>query len=279
MQQSHPSLWDPDPDPTPKPVHDQWVRMRVLITVKAAPTPSGAYGETVCVAGLRLDLGAQCWVRLYPINFRALDGNNQFRKYEIVNLRVKPSRTDRRHESWRPDLSSVSREKYIGPWNRRRQVVDPHIRRTMCELLRDIRDDPPARSLAVVPVRDVTSLEIVRHPGWTSEQQAKVDRAASAIDMFSGPTTPLQAPRFHARFRYRCPTTGCNGHRQGLLDWELAALQYRFANADDAELEAIIRQKFLDEKVKPGRDLAFYVGNQAKREHVFSVLGVYNPPH
>jgi hypothetical protein len=160
MQPPHPSLWDSEPDPPPKPADDRLVRIRVLITVKAAPTPSGAYGETVCVAGLRLDLGAQCWVRLYPINFRVLDGTDQFRKYEIVNLRVRPSRTDRRHESWRPDLSSVSREKHIGPWDRRRPLVDPHIRRTMCELLRDVREDPPARSLAVVPVRDVNALEI-----------------------------------------------------------------------------------------------------------------------
>jgi hypothetical protein len=27
----------------------------------------------------------------------------------------------------------------------------------------------------------------------------------------------------------------------------------------------------------PRRDTAFYVGNQAKRAHVFSVLGVYYP--
>lgn len=47
--------------------------MRVLITVKAAPNPSATYGETVCVAGLRLDLDAAGWVRHYPINFREFD--------------------------------------------------------------------------------------------------------------------------------------------------------------------------------------------------------------
>jgi hypothetical protein len=89
------------PDAPTKPDGDGWVEMRVLITVKAAPTPSGKYGETVCVAGLRLDLGKEGWVRLYPINFRALDGDDQFHKYEVVQLRAKPARDDRRKESWR----------------------------------------------------------------------------------------------------------------------------------------------------------------------------------
>ena len=65
--------------------------MRVLITVKAAPNPSEKYGETVCVAGLRLDLDAGGWVRLYPVNFRELDSDGKFRKYDVVSLMARPN--------------------------------------------------------------------------------------------------------------------------------------------------------------------------------------------
>ena len=65
--------------------------MRVLITVKAAPNPSEKYGETVCVAGLRLDLDAGGWVRLYPVNFRELDSDGKFRKYDVVSLTARPN--------------------------------------------------------------------------------------------------------------------------------------------------------------------------------------------
>jgi hypothetical protein len=74
-----------------KPAAGRPVRMRVLITVKAAPNPSEKYGETVCVAGLRLDLDAAGWVRLYPVNFRELDGDGQFRKYDVVSLDARPN--------------------------------------------------------------------------------------------------------------------------------------------------------------------------------------------
>lgn len=45
---------------------------RILVTVKARPEPSEKYGETVCVAGIRLGTGSLHWVRLYPIPFRRI---------------------------------------------------------------------------------------------------------------------------------------------------------------------------------------------------------------
>jgi hypothetical protein len=74
------SLFGPESGTVPeKPADGRPVRMRVLITVKAAPNPSATYGETVCVAGLRLDLDAAGWVRHYPINFREFDSDGKFR--------------------------------------------------------------------------------------------------------------------------------------------------------------------------------------------------------
>lgn len=43
---------------------------RVLITVKASPQPSAKYGDTVCVAGIRVDGGRAEWIPLYPLAFR-----------------------------------------------------------------------------------------------------------------------------------------------------------------------------------------------------------------
>jgi len=42
-----------------------------------------------------------------------------------------------------------------------------------------------------------------------------------------------------------------------------------------AELADALRAKFLGELCGRDRDVAFYVGNQAKRRNVFSVLGVW----
>jgi hypothetical protein len=52
----------------------------VMITVKTYPDPSETYGETVCVAGVRLDLERPEWIRLYPVKFRNAHFDNQFSK-------------------------------------------------------------------------------------------------------------------------------------------------------------------------------------------------------
>src|ERR1039457_4035592 len=105
------SLFAPDAAWAPaKPASDQPVRLRVLITVKAAPNPSERYGETVCVAGIRLDPESSGWVRLYPINFRELDDDSSFKKYDIVSVDARPSRGDPRGESWRPQMTTLTKE-------------------------------------------------------------------------------------------------------------------------------------------------------------------------
>lgn len=98
--------------PTEKPTKP--ARQRVLITVKAAPNPSVTYGETVCVAGVRLgDLGPTGWIRLYPINFRHLPkATEQFKKYDIVTVDCQPA-GEARLESWRPNMSTLQVETHL----------------------------------------------------------------------------------------------------------------------------------------------------------------------
>lgn len=267
-----------DTGPDPKPVDDRVVRMQVLITVKAAPNPSEKYGETVCVAGLRTDVLKPSWVRLYPINFRHLDSDEKFRKYDIVSVNVKPARQDQRRESWKPIMDSIQREQHLDTWRSRRPLLGPCVEDSMCRLNRDAQARPDAQSLALVRPREVRAFKIVPHPGWTPDEQHKIEAYASQPDLFSGRSrTPLQAPRFKAAYHYRCHEPGCKGHKQHIIDWEFVALQRRLRGYSDKALAEALEAKFLGEMCAPDRDVAFYVGNQAKRVHVFSVLGVYWP--
>ncbi|TVT36407.1 hypothetical protein FNH05_25710 [Amycolatopsis rhizosphaerae] len=262
-----------------KPVGDQWRTLRLLITVKAAPNPSATYGETVCVAGLRLDLEQPGWVRLYPINFRDLESDRSFSKYDVVTVRAKPARNDPRFESWRPDMASLRIERHLRPWKPRQPHIEPYVDGSMCDLLDAIRKDPPAKSLAAIRPAHIEDIDIEHHPGWTADDQVKIRQYVSQLDLLGAERNALEAPRLRGWYRYRCLSNSCRGHRQGILDWEFVALQRRLGKLDDASLIEALRAKFLGELCAPNRDVAFYVGNQAKRQHVFSVLGVYYPPH
>lgn len=267
-----------DTGPDPKPIDDRVVRMRVLITVKAAPVPSEKYGETVCVAGLRTDAPKPTWVRLYPINFRYSDSNKKFRKYDIISVNAKPARQDQRRESWKPIVDSIQRERHLGTWRSRRRLLDPWVEDSMCRLNRATQSRPDAQSLALVRPREIHAFKVVPHPGWSPDEQRKINAYTSQLDLFSSRSRkPLQAPRFKAAYHYRCNESGCKGHKQHIIDWEFVALQHRLRGYSDKALAEALKAKFLGEMCAPDRDVAFYVGNQAKRVHTFSILGVYWP--
>lgn len=268
-----------DDGPDPKPADDQARRLRVLITVKAAPNPSEKYGETVCVAGFNMDVEHPGWLRLYPINFRELTERESFRKYDVVEVDAVPARSDARQESWRPRMHTLRRVGHLDPWRPRVQVLAPAVEESMCRLVAGARASVTAKSLALVRPRSINGLDVAAHPGWTADQQAKIDQYVLQERLGDEQDrTPLEAPRFRAWYRYRCAEPGCSGHRQGVLDWELVALQRnQLAHLDDERAVEVIRAKFLHMMCADHRAPAFYVGNQAKRAHVFSVLGVYYP--
>ncbi|WP_067487420.1 hypothetical protein [Actinomadura hibisca] len=276
------SLFGPDPDePLAKPVGRGPVEMRVLITVKAAPNPSQAYGETVCVAGIRLDTARPAWVRLYPINFRALEDDKQFRKYDVVRLRARPSPTDPRPESFRPEVGSAVSESRLTGWAKRRPLVVDLVNKSMCQIQQEVRDGRPGSvaSMAAVRPRKVQGLELQPHPGWSAAEQQKIDAYVQQLALDEdGPRTPLQAPRFKGWYRYLCQSPDCNGHRQGLYDWEFVRLQRRLAGLDDVEAMGQVRAKFLEIMCAPERDTVFYVGNQQKHMGSFIIGGVFYPP-
>lgn len=272
------SIFGSGGEPEPKQPHDRPQRLRLLVTVKAAPNPSATYGETVCIAGLRLDPEHEGWVRLYPVNFRYLEDGRKFDKYDVIEVEARPNRSDPRYESWRPNMESLVRRDHLPPWTRRRSLIEPHRDLSMCALLREVRTRPPAKSLGLVRPDVVLGLDVMPHPGWTPEEQRKIDSYADQLDMFGGDRRALQAPRFKGRYRYRCAAAGCGGHAQGLLDWEFVALQRRLSDQTDDQAARAIRQVFLERMCGPARDVMFYVGNQAKHQQTFSVLGAYWPP-
>lgn len=262
----------------PKDRSVQWEAAKILVTVKAAPQPSAAYGDTVCVAGIRMRGSGPEWVRLYPIPFRSMDEYLQFRKYDLITVQVKPASKDPRSESYIPDRGTITTLDHLDGWKPRHPYVSPLSSRwTMCGILRAQREGKPFPSLAVVRPQAVVDLKITRHPGWTREQAQKLKVNLGQEDLFgSAPKVQLlEAPRFEAKYFYFCEDLVCKGHNQGLLDWELVALERRLRDRGDQEAMAELRKRFFEQICSPSRGPMFFVGNQLKHPLAFSVLGVY----
>ena len=75
-----------------------------VILVKALPHRSSNYFETVCCAGVGADMR---WRRLYPVAFRVLDDEKQFRRWDRLSYRFTTPSDDKRRESQKVDPDSI----------------------------------------------------------------------------------------------------------------------------------------------------------------------------
>jgi hypothetical protein len=256
----------------------------VLVTVKATPSPSTSYGDTVCVAGLRLDGGRPSWIRLYPIAFRWLDDAAQFKKYDVIEVEVRRRDKDTRHESYSPTEDSIRVVRHLEPWAPRHEILQHVATTTTCELAAagSERDDAP--SLGLVRVAEKPTVTFEPHDPWNEDQIRKMaqrDIAAGAQLFESGSRPPaLVAPRLKMTYRYRCLADDCPGHVGRNLDWELTAFQNRNRHLSDDDLKAAIEKRFVDMMFKTSVAPAFFMGNfeMAKMRGAFTVLGTYYPP-
>lgn len=253
---------------------------RVLVLVKATPQPSRQYGDTVCVAGVDMNVEAPRWVRLYPVPFRYLDGDRQFRKYDAVSVRTRDAGADKRPESRKIDASTIEIVQHLDGWRRRAPWVEPLVGPPMCELVAATRADINAPSLAAVRPAEVVGLEFAKHPGWSADELQRFESYRQQGDLFNEtPPRLLDPPLWIVHMVYRCENRACDGHRQRIIDWELTALQARYRTRPEEELKAAVTRNFFEIPFAAGRSPLIFVGNQedVRRRSSFTVLGLYYP--
>lgn len=210
--------------------------LRLLVTVKAYPAVSTRYGEVVCVAGVTEPGPDQRWVRLFPVPFRQLEWAQRFRKYQLIELKVKAHGSDVRLETRRPNLESLSLHRRLGEkdnWYERRPYIEPLMHSSMCEIAR--RQGEEGLSLGAFRPREIQDFLCEPHnAAWSSRQEAVVSQPSL---LFANGDTLEQIP-FRFVYRYRCEDVQCKGHRQSIIDWELAQAfrKWRESYRDEAAL-------------------------------------------
>lgn len=249
--------------------------MRVLVTVKATPEVSKRYGETVCVAGIRVDTDPHELVRLFPVRFRDLPQDQQFSKFAYMDLRATrhPAHKDRRRESWRPDPGSIVLGAAIpagGHWAERRQIVEPLVGPTMCELHRGRRGGGSGPSLGVVRPRKILGIN-VEEGGWNEGQK----NLLAQDNLLTGPSKELERPPFKFSYHYLCEDEACGGHTQSIADWELTEYWRRVRHSADPVEQ--VKGRWLEQICGPDREPLFFVGDIAAHPGSFMVLGVFWP--
>ncbi len=176
------------------------------------------------------------WIRLYPVPFRDLEDRQQFRKYQRIRLRVSEHRNDTRAETRRPDRESIETIGEPIPtrdgWARRRRYVEPLMAQSMCEIRSRQRRE--GTSLGVFRPASVDGLVI--EESNVAAGRREIARAWAAQGNLlkglgtgerQGQLQELELMPYTFKYRYRCAESGCRGHCQSIIDWEIAEFYRR----------------------------------------------------
>lgn len=250
-------------------------RITVVPTVKAYPAISSRYNEVVCVAGFRVGiLEPPSWVRLFPVPFRDLDAEQKFKKWQEITVEVEAHTSDTRPESVRPLTNTIEVTRTLKTDERIHLVrqVEPV---TMCGLMREQQES--GTSLGVVRPREVRDLQITPvAAAEVEERRQRIESLAAQGQLFGAPTEPLEVIPHQFHYRYTCWEPGCPGHRQSIIDWEIAQAWRRWRHSYSDPLEEI-RKKWIGQLCAPERDTQSFVGNMHQHPNSFLVLGVFWP--
>ena len=249
----------------------------MLVVVKAYPNPSGKYFESSCVAGIRTDTETPAWVRLYPVPFRMLESNKQFKKYQFLSLQAKRG-SDTRPESLRPNNDTLTPGDWLDSskaWSKRKAFVEPLVVESMCEIQR--RREVDRTSLGAFRPAAVTDFYWEPADATTTENKQLL---ASRQNLFAQDAAPLEILPYRFKYKFKCSNPTCRGgHDMTIVDWEVGQAFRRFRRLyGEIEGLAKMRSKFLDEMCGSGKDTIFFAGNTFLNQNVFLILGVFWPP-
>lgn len=202
---------------------------RILITVRTYPTPSTNYRETVCVGGIN-DKGK--WRRLYPVPFRDLAKNQQFHIWDVIQVALQPSTSDKRIESRKPHLPTLEITGKAKSGADKCHWVEP----TCFTSLRELKDADA--SLGPVIIDKVHDMEAIKDSEeWDPKRKAKIEQM-----MLFDKARPLEKIPFKFRFRWR--DGDGEEHDSLVISWEMCETWRKFRIRYEDPIEKI-REKLL----------------------------------
>jgi hypothetical protein len=247
---------------------------RILITVKTYPHPSKKYRELVCVAGVQED---GSFIRLYPVQFRYMNFNEQFAKYQWVELDVEKNWKDPRPESFRPISNSIKLGEKISTeknWLERKKWVLQKPLSTMCGLNQHFQTEV---SLGIIKPREIISFSATRtESDWNEAYKSSLLQKNFLIDQEAEKI--LEKIPYKFSYRYKCMEENCKGHEMIITDWEIGMLYLRQFQKYKDEEKAIagVRETFLDKLCGMDKDTHFFVGT-VQQHATWIILGVFYP--
>jgi len=260
---------------------------KVLIVVKTYPAISSKYEEIVCTAGFRED---GSWIRIYPIQFRQKSYEEQYKKYDWIELDLVKNKSDFRPESFRPysldsEIKIVDHIDTKNNWAERKKHVLQKIYYNLTELITEAQDRSICTSLAVFKPKKILdfTIEAVERE-WNQAKIAKLEAEREQGNLFQQPENPFAVVRkLPYKFSYIFEDESNRESCLMIEDWEIGQLYWNcLAKHEGNESKACddVRKKYFDDFAKT-KDLHLLLGTSQLHHFVsknpFMIIGTFHP--
>ncbi|MBE2254589.1 MAG: hypothetical protein IAE65_00185 [Ignavibacteria bacterium] len=257
---------------------------KVLITVKTYPTLSAKYDELVCTAGFRED---GTWIRIYPVPFRKKSYNEQYKKYDWIEVDLVKNTGDFRPESFRLKnldtlINVIGHIDTKNNWEERKKFCLGKIYYNLTELIAEAKDKNICTSLAVFKPSKVLDFyaESVKRE-WDNDKLNKLNQLNLFETNQEGKFEVVQKLPYRFKFHFK-DNQGIPSHMM-IEDWETGQLYWNcLARHEGNEKKAIadVRKKYFDDFAKT-KDLHFFLGTTQKFHNLapnpFIIIGTFHP--
>lgn len=264
-------------------------RKRVFITVKTYPTISKKYDELVCTAGI-LENGD--WVRIYPVPFRRLDYEGQYKKYQWIEVDLVRNTEDGRPESFRPrdvdDIRTMEAVDTGNNWEERKRILfkTQKTYTNLKELIEKAHNNE--LSLAIFKPTEILGVVVEGVDSeWSEEKMRVLKQRAKQIKFFENPFDIVEefkrVKKLPYKFSYRFKDDAGQESELMIEDWEIGALYWNCLQSSNGNKEVAVekvKQKYLGELAN--KDIHLFLGTTKQyhgwAKNPFVIIGVFYPP-
>jgi len=254
----------------------------ILITVKTYPNISSKYTELVCTAGFRSD---GSWIRVYPVPFRLLSDDKQFKKYSYIRAPIHRNLSDSRPESYKitnsEEIEILHTIDTKNNWRDRKDIVfKSKIYANLEKLIYDANKNRSVSLATFKPSRIIGFYsETNGSEKWTEDEIKKFKNANNSL---FNDVPLINMPKVPFKFKIEFEDNVGKKSKMTILDWEFSQLYLNYRvkknfSAKEAKSKVIDKLKYINNNC----EIYFFLGTTNRYDgwasNPFTIIGIFYP--
>lgn len=212
--------------------------------------------------------------------FRFLEQEQQFARYQWIDVDVRRARNDPRPESNNLNGATLKISQSLPPvkgWGAREQILAKLRRPSLCQI-QDEHRQYGHPTLGLFRPTKIKRLRITaaENQTWTAGELAILNQERLDLGGHE-PRGQLEKIPFEFRYEFECAGPSCKGHALTCTDWEMLQAYRSWRRTYGEKWETKFREQF-ERNMIERNDTSFFVGTLHQHPNSWIIVGLFYPP-